>query len=412
MNPRGRRAPRPRVALAFACLACAALAACPAPPIDDNEFGYDIVPRDAVPADPPLRNPSGPPSCAPEGIVDANATGQRSGATLRVRVDTRGRRNDVRVGCVPYDSSEVVLRYTTPPLAVRNVRALRVTTLTEPTLPVGAPLDAGGAPATDDRAGDPTEYDTVLALRLTCDGREVECNNDAFFRDPAGVTRTTRRSEIYHVEPGPEETLFIVVDGFDGSAGAAVVTIEEITTLGVLGAPCVPIPPQRALDPTADTDYFRCPHDGIQCRPGAAPDGTDLCLPLVPLGGTCDPHQRFDVCARTDQGVECASNPAAGADPARCALPGTAPGSRCRGVRGTPNRCDGPNLACAEGGPMADRDECVVVRQLGGSCDPSMYGAIDRCADGLSCCAPSADAGSAVCVTAESAARACFRPTD
>lgn len=352
------------VAVMFA--APVALSGCPAPPIEDLVNDFDVVPWDATPLESPYRNPSGAPSCAPEAIVDVNRVGVRTGRDLLVRVDTRGARNDLRTLCVPYDSTEVVLRYTSPPAAEARVPAIRVTT------------DSPG-----------TTYDTVLGIRLVCTpgARDITCGNDTPLREGG----ESRRSTIYHVGMNPEDTVFILVDGFDGSAGVAEVTVSEIPELGVLGAPCVPIPPQRATDPTAPTAYFRCPHPGIRCQPGAAPDGTDLCLRVVPIGQPCDPAQRFDVCERASEGVECAQNPSDAME-ARCALPGTAPGARCRGVRGDVDRCDA-GLVCSEGVERWDRDQCVPLRREGQTCDPAPRGFINRCAPGLECCAEAPDAG-------------------
>src|SRR3954462_14968656 len=104
-------------------------------------------------------------------------------------------------------------------------------------------------------------------------------------------------------------TLFVMVDGYDGQAGLAEVSVEEITELGREGAPCFEIPPERAQDPTAPTADFRCPHPGIRCQPAAAPDGTDLCVPVIAIGQRCDFEGRFNVYERPADAVECVSNP-------------------------------------------------------------------------------------------------------
>jgi hypothetical protein len=353
------------------------LEACPAAPFDDDAGPY--VPYDAQPSNPPLVLPAGAPSCAPEAIVDMNARGLRDGRTLRLRVDTRAARDDVHPICAPHDSREVVLRYTVPPFVQADVRAVRITT---------------DSPATD--------YDTVLSIRLACatDIRDITCDNDSFNADGTD----NRRSTVYNVGTSPEDVMFLVVDGYDGSAGIADVVLTELTALGVANAPCFDIPPELLRDPAAPTAYFRCPHDGIRCRPGAAPDGTDLCLAVLPLGAHCDVDGRTNLCETT---AECAQNPTVPAQTA-CALPGTAPGARCRGVRGDDNRCDA-GLVCSPGVTMYDRDECVPLRAAGDTCDPAPAGFINQCAPGLRCCAGAPDAGTnTYCVAAGSSP--CYQP--
>jgi hypothetical protein len=211
---------------------------------------------------------------------------------------------------------------------------------------------------------------------------------------------------VYFVGTTPESTLFIMVDGYDGQAGLAEVTVEEITELGRAGAPCFEIPPERARDPLAATADFRCPHPGIRCRPGAAPDGTDLCLPVIAIGQRCDVETRFNVCERPNDASECVSNPSA-QDEVVCALPGTVAGARCRGLTGSANRCDA-GLVCSPGDTPRDREDCVPIHNRGESCDPVERGFINRCADGLVCCAESADAG--MNTTCQPVGTTCYPP--
>lgn len=371
--------------------------ACPAPAVDDNPYPYDAAPYDPRPLDPENYDPMAPP-CAPESIVDFNTHGVREGNYLRIRVDTRFRKNEIRAQCVVEDSSEVVLRYRVPPRSERQVAAIRVTTITSATV----------ANANDQGIyqPDPTDFDTVLAIRLGCELREATCNNNAFFQNAAGTLRTTQRSTVYHVGLEPEQTLFVLVDGYQGSRGIAEVTLEEIPELGRAGQPCFPVPIERALDPTAPTAHFRCPHPGLRCQPGAAPDSTDLCLPVIPLGQRCDLEGRFNVCAYEELGAVCARNPD-DANDIRCALPGTAPGAPCRGVRGSTDRCD-PGLACSPSADPYGMDHCVSVRNVGQPCDPE--GSVNVCAPGLRCCAPGPDRlTEAVCRPSDS--RPCYRPS-
>jgi hypothetical protein len=363
-------------ALTVAC----ALAGCPAPPLDDNT-DWDTPPFDAVAGDLSF---GVAPTCAPESVVDLNASATRAGSLLQLLVDTRNTRNDQHPACVPQDSTEVILRYTSPSLADHRVAAIRVTTITPQTI--------ANASGVDDPVPDPTTYDTVVSIRFACDGRDIDCNADAFFQDAQGIVHKTHRSNVYEVGVTPETVYFVVVDGFAGNRGTALVTLEEIATLGVPGAPCVPIPLERAHDPTAQTAYFRCPERGYVCRPGAAADGTDLCVPVLPLGAPCDPDGRFSVCDRASEGAICAQNPTLATD-VKCALPGTAAGTPCRGVRGGVDRCDA-GLYCSQQPPDSlAPDECVSIRVRGDSCDPEPYGAINHCDVGLVCCADSPDAG-------------------
>jgi hypothetical protein len=357
-------------------------AGCPAPPTDDDAPWADAE-FDAQPLDPPLRNPSGAPTCAPESIIDVTTAGVRTGSEIHLRVDTSASRNDLRTLCVPRDGPEVVLRYRVPTLAEARVKAVRITTI--------SPM---------------TTFDTVLGIRPLCtpEARDLSCSNDAYVADG----HRTRQSTVYQVDTVPEDSFFVLVDGFDGAAGVADVTVTEIPELGVLGAPCVPIPPQRAMDPTAPTGQYRCPHAGIRCSPGAAPDGTDLCLRVVAIGQPCDFERRFDVCERMDEGAECARNPS-NETQVRCALPGTAPGARCRGAHGSPNRCDA-GLVCSEGLEVGDRDECVPIRHAGETCDAATRGFINRCDVGLECCASAADAGTTTYCRPIGSGGMCYQP--
>jgi hypothetical protein len=302
------------------------------------------------------------PSCSADAVIDVNATALRTGNDLHLRVDTRNRRNDLHPGCVDRDSSEAVLRYTAPP-ETAHVQALRVTTV-----------------------ACATQYDTVLAVRNDCgpDYHDYSCNNDGFLDDG----RDTRRSTVYFLELEPEQFVYVLVDGFDGSAGEAEVVITEYPEIGIAFAPCIPIPPNMQSVPGIDVAGFRCPHDGIQCRPGAAPDGTDLCLPLLPLGAPCDPDQHRNVCEESDRNVLCAQNPLAHSE-AVCALPGTAPGAYCRP---TDPRCDA-RLICSPGATAGDHSFCVPLRGAGASCDPAPTGFVDHCDTGLTCCGDMPDGG-------------------
>ncbi len=353
-----------------------ALAACPAPPLDEY-YPYDATPFDAQPGDGGLQNRLGPPSCTPEAVVDVNARGTRNGAVITLDVDTRTARNDIHPNCVFDDGPERVLRYRVPPMSQSVVAAVRFSTVTDQTR-------ASAAHPDQPPGADPTTFDTVLSIRNACDGRDIDCNNDDRVLDATGSSVDTRRSTVWQVGVVPEDEVIVVLDGNQASSGIAHVTVEEFPRLGVLGAPCLPIPLERALDPTAPTAYFRCPSADIRCVPGAAGDGTDLCEPIVALGGVCDSRRRANSCQRADEGAVCAANPSNEAE-VRCAMPGTAPGAPCRGTRSSTGRCDAP-LYCSLATPEQGDDTCVVVRQTGESCDPSPSGAINHCADGLSCC--------------------------
>lgn len=372
------RSPCARSPAPLCALAALVLAGCPAPSFDDDAGPY--VPYDAQPGN--LTLPAGAPNCSPETILDLNSRGTRDGRELHIRVDTRAARDDLHPVCSPYDSREVVLRYRVPTMAEGATRAVRITT------------DTPG-----------TSYDTVLSILLQCatDVRAISCDNDGFGADGT----ENRRSTVYAVDTSPEDVLYISVDGYNGGAGVADVVLTEIPELGVSGAPCFTIPPERIHDPTAPTAYFRCPHDGIRCAPGAAPDGTDLCVPIIPLGQPCDTEGRRNVCAQTDAGAECAQNPTVPSQTA-CALPGTAPGARCRGARGDANRCDA-ELVCSEGPTLYDRDLCVPLRHANETCDPSTTGFINRCAPGLRCCAAMPGAGVTTYCVAETGTT-CYQP--
>lgn len=360
------RAPLALAALAFDLVV---LAGCPTrlPPVThDDAAGYDAQVID--PRVPNVGRGMGGPSCSPEEVIDFNALAFRSGPReLRIRVDTQGRRNDLHLDCVDRDSSEAVFRYAVPPIAPDGTRvwAIRVSTV---------------APA--------TVYDTVLAVRNDCgpDYRDYSCNNDGFLDDG----RETRRSTVYFTSLEPEQYVYILVDGFEGSAGVAEVVLEEITDPGTLYKPCLPVPREFERDPLAPLAASRCPHPGLQCRPGAASDGTDLCLPLLALGSPCDPDERRNVCEPSYvQGVTCAQNPMDRTQ-ALCALPGTAAGATCR--RSEP-RCDG-RLVCSPGAGFGGTDICVPLRGNGATCDPTPRGFTNRCEDGLRCCGDApADAG-------------------
>jgi hypothetical protein len=329
------------------------------------------------PGDGSLRNPSGPPSCAPEAVIDVNARAMRQNNVLTLSVDTRNARNDLHPLCLVDDGPELVLRYRVPPASERTVAAVRFSTVTDATRSNTAHPDEPSVP-------DPTTFDTCLSIRNSCEGRDVDCSNDDVIASSRGSAVDTRRSTVYQVGVLPEDEVLLVLDGNDGSSGIAQLTVDEIPRLGVAGAPCLPIPIERALDATAPTAYFRCPAAGIRCRPGAAGDGTDLCVPIVPLGARCDEQGRLNVCDRASEGVMCAANPS-DEDDVKCAMPGTAAGAPCRGLRGSANRCD-PMLYCSEAPPDQGYDTCVVIRGAGDSCDPTPMGAINHCADGLACC--------------------------
>jgi hypothetical protein len=308
------------------------------------------------------------PSCSPEAVIEVGEHGQRQGNVIRLRVDTRGRRNDLHPpqDCTPVDSSEAVLHYVVPDVQRdgRRLRALRIST-----------------------ANCATQFDTVLSVRNECtpEGRDYVCNNDTHLDDG----RMTRRSVVYFPDPEPLQNVYIVVDGAEGNVGLADVTITEFFDLGVLGAPCIPIPPDAVMSTNGALDPRRCPHDGLQCRPGASDDGTDLCLPLLPLGASCDPEQRRNVCEPYYQRkVVCAVNPRSHTE-AICALPGTAAGALCRA---TEPRCDG-RLACSPGLGFNNNALCVPLVGRGALCSPEPMGFTDRCDTGLTCCGDIPDAG-------------------
>lgn len=371
---------QPLFASCALALCALALAGCP------TRVPYDVAYSDAAwdlsidPRVPSVGAGRGAPSCAPEEVIDINALGFRQDRQLRLRVDTRNRRNELHPGCVDRDSTEAVIRYTAPAATQQQtVQAIRVSTV-----------------------ADATEFDTVLAVRNDCgpEYRDYSCNNDGFLDDG----RETRRSTVYYTELEPEQFVYILVDGFDGSQGQAEVVIDEITDLGTAFNPCLPVPPAMSTDPRAPTAGFRCPVDGVRCRPGAAADGTDLCLPLLPIGAPCDPEERRNVCEDVlIEGVLCAQNPRSRTE-AVCALPGTAAGAICRHDE---PRCDG-RLACSPGSGFGNRDICVPLRGMGASCDPAMVGYVDRCESGLTCCGDSADAGANF--TCRPPGETCFPP--
>lgn len=371
--------------------------ACPAPAID-YYYPYDATPFDARPGDGAIHNPLGAPSCSPEAVVDFNAQATRTGNLLTLAVDTRNARNDVHPACVLDDGPEVFLRYHVPPASERTVAGLRVSTVTDVTRANALRSDGTADP-------DPTTFDTVLSIRRICDGRDLACNNDDFLPNASTTAIRTRRSTVWQVGVMPEDELLIMLDGNEGSRGVAILTIEEIPQLGVLYMPCMPIPLERALDPTAPTAYFRCPAPGLRCGESAAGDGTDLCLPIVPLGAMCDEHGRINVCEGVDVGAVCASNPSDQTQ-VQCAMPGTAPGAPCRGNRTTVDRCVA-GLFCSLATPGEGSDTCVPIRHQGESCDPTPTGSINHCADGLACCV-FGDAGDET--TCQPAGPACVRP--
>jgi hypothetical protein len=360
-------------ALALGALGLALLPGCP------TRLAADDVPDvvDWRPAIDPRVPNVGPgnnlPSCAPEAIIDMNGDhglAFHEGDEWHLRVDTTNRRNDLHPDCADRDSSEAVLRYTAPPAGPDGhpaVVALRIST---------------DAPA--------TQYDTVLYVTNRCgdDASIYSCNNDGFTEDG----RETRHSTVYYTDLEPEQYVYIIVDGFDGSAGRAEVIVTEIRQTGTLGQPCDAVPASLVMDPTGPYDPSRCPNPGVQCQPGAAPDGTDLCLPLLPLGAPCDPDERRNVCEPAfRRGVRCAQNPNDRSATA-CALPGTAPGATCRPDAPGAPRCDG-RLYCRPGLSYAERDVCVPIVGQGAACDPAPADYISRCDQGLTCCGDSQDAG-------------------
>ena len=158
------------------------------------------------------------------------------------------------------------------------MQAIRVSTITAATI---ANASAGAGPLVPD----PTTFDTVLYLRFACDQADANCNNGAFVPDGTGGAKITQRSELYQVPTMPDDEMLIVVDGYDGEEGLAQVTLQEYPQLGVLNAPCIPIPPERSMDVTAPTAYFRCsvPRHSVSAWGGARRQ-RPLCVPLVPLG--------------------------------------------------------------------------------------------------------------------------------
>ena len=148
-------------------------------------------------------------SCAPEAIIDINTLGFRQDNDLHIRVSTLNRVNEVHPMCVDRDSSEAVLRYTAPPenASGPQVLALRATTATCA-----------------------TEYDTVLAIRNGCgpDYTDYTCNNDGW--TPDGLD--TRKSTAYFLNVEPEQYVYIVLDGFDNSAGQAEVDRHRVPAVG------------------------------------------------------------------------------------------------------------------------------------------------------------------------------------
>ena len=328
---------------------------------------FDAIPvQDCDPRVPNLGQGAMAPSCAPESIIDINTQALRQGNDLHIRVDTLNRLNELHPMCVDRDSSEAVLRYTAPPELSTGpqVLAIRATTVTCA-----------------------TEYDTVLSIRNGCgpEFTDYTCDNDGFTDD--GLE--TRKSTVYFLNVEPEQYVYILLDGFDASAGQAEVIVTEFPELGVLDAPCIPVPSTLSTDPNATVEGYRCPHPGIQCQPGAAADGTDLCVPLLPLGAPCDPSQRRDTCEATYlRGVTCSVNPT-DATQTVCALPGTAAGAPCRPAI---PRCDG-RLACSPRLGPNETDVCVPIVGMGASCDPSPVAFTDACDAGLTCCGDEPDAG-------------------
>lgn len=362
-TPDARHPTRVRPSLVTLLLAATALTACPTRPRDPDAGATDAYPVVACdPRVPDLGTGQNLPPCSAEAVIDVNRVALRDGSDLHLRVDTRNRRNELHPSCVDRDSSEVVLRYVSPP-ETSQVQALRITT-----------------------AGCATQFDTVLSVRNDCgpDYRDYSCNNDGFTDDG----RETRKSTVYFTELEPEQYVYIILDGYDGSAGEAEIVVTEFPNEGVAFAPCIPVPPSMETAPGAATAGLRCPHDGIRCRPGAASDGTDLCLPLVVLGAPCDPDERRNVCEASERNVVCAQNPISRTE-AVCALPGTAPGAICRPAA---PRCDG-RMTCSPGAGFAGRDICVPLRGTGATCDPAPVGFVDHCDMGLTCCGDVGDAG-------------------
>lgn len=140
-------------------------------------------------------------------MIDLARQGLRIGDEIRIRVDIRGRRNDLHPpqDCAQVDSTEAVLHYVAPDVAPdgRRVRALRVSTV------------ACG-----------TQYDTVVSVRNECspEATDYVCNNDSHLDDG----RMSHRSVAHFIDVEPAQHVYIVVDGFDGSAGQAEVVVTEI----------------------------------------------------------------------------------------------------------------------------------------------------------------------------------------
>ena len=362
------------------------LAACPAEPLDDSSWpGFDIVPYDATPGD--RHDLAGAPTCAPESIVDLNATATRTGDVLTLLVDTTGARNDLHPMCADLDSGEVVLRYTVPPLSDHTVAAIRVSTITAATI-------ANGSADMQPLVADPTTFDTMCCTSASgATAPDANCNNDAFvpgrrygrredyaaLGDVHGAVAARRRDADHRGRLRRRVR--------DCAAHRGRVPAK----LGVLDAPCIPVPPERQMDPTAPTAYFRCPLPDIQCLPGAAPDGTDLCVPLVPLGGPCDSEGHYNMCVGTMDGIACAQDPITGGEGV-CALPGTVPGAPCRGGIGVVG-CD-PGLACVPSNDPRVAGACVPIVEAGQLCDPAIIMPRNHCDTGLMCCGVIADAGS------------------
>ncbi len=286
---------------------------------------------------PTVAAPAGP-TCTAENVADIQRQGVHQGRTYKIRVDTRARQNDLHPGCLSRpDGPEMAVRYTAP----GGVTAVYATT-----------------------AGDATEFSTALYVRSNCaaDSGDITCN----VSDPASGAR----SSVYVTEITPEEVLYFIVDGTDGERGVAELTITEVGEGGAT-EPC------RAA-PNDTPDGLRHPSRcdlPLRCSPGAAADGTGLCLTVVPTGSVCDPDQRTNLCA---DGTQCAVDPMDHTS-AVCAAPGFAPGAPCRGAA---PRCSG-GLSCARAPTSGAVDTCVRTLSPGADCDPD--GQANACASPARC---------------------------
>jgi hypothetical protein len=251
-----------------------------------------------------------------------------------------------------HDDNEVVVRYHVP----AGTQAVRVST-------------TGSA------------FDTVLYALSTCDQAgammALACDNDSNDHPP--------QSTLYLTSVMDNQEVFLVVDGngdaamnMESSNGDFTLTVQEIP-LGTQGNPCRPDPPDGMMT-------TQPPCDGtLRCSPGAS-DGTQLCVPAVALGQSCDPTGFMNACA---EGVTCAEDPSPPDGEmvtAQCSMPGTHAGAPCRMMA---PQCDSP-LVCGTG----DAPICVRVISAGQTCDPT--GSTNQCAHGHTC-RPTDDAGNATC---------------